>query len=74
MSGRLGLPVHHVHYRAGQPAGTELLAPEDIQVPYYLTSRTVAFYHVIYDELWRCLNVLLRNGAKILTQHKHVQL
>ena len=29
---RLGLPAHHVHYRAGQPVGTELLAKEDIQV------------------------------------------
>ena len=41
---KLGLPTHHVHYRAGQPAhqaarqpsdqpaGTELLAPADIQV------------------------------------------
>ena len=33
---RLGLPAHHVHYRAGQPAGSELLAPEDIQVSYTL--------------------------------------
>ena len=41
---KLGLPTHHVHYWAGQPAhqadrqpsgqpaGTELLAPADIQV------------------------------------------
>ena len=35
---KLGLPSHHVHYRAGQPAGTELLAPEDIQVYNFVAS------------------------------------